>query len=227
MFRFGVVLTGRGTMFSRFCEMIREDVPELYDALRLCLTDSTENHELQMLCSSFDLELKGVELKKEGRSAQNVEFSDFILTQARCEQLDCLLLFSGRLLSGSIIDEMRHRIVNIHPSILPSFKGMKAVDKAVASRSFLLGSTIHFIDEHVDEGVVLMQAICHHSDFEGDYDRILIPAIISAAQVLLWIKFGRVEVSDGRSVVHGADYASCRMIPSLEHDGLRRLISHV
>lgn len=62
-----------------------------------------------------------------------------------------------RLLSASFIDRWRHRIVNIHPSLLPSFPGVDAQAQAVAWGVRVSGCTVHLVDEHLDAGPILVQ----------------------------------------------------------------------
>ena len=62
-----------------------------------------------------------------------------------------------RLLSASFIDRYRNRIVNIHPSLLPSFPGVDSQAQAVAYGVKVSGCTVHFVDEHLDAGPILVQ----------------------------------------------------------------------
>lgn len=62
-----------------------------------------------------------------------------------------------RLLGASFIERYRNRIVNIHPSLLPSFPGVDAQAQAVAYGVKVSGCTVHFVDEHLDAGPILVQ----------------------------------------------------------------------
>ena len=62
-----------------------------------------------------------------------------------------------RLLSASFVAAYPHRIINIHPSLLPSFPGVDAQAQAVAYGVKLSGCTVHFVDEHLDAGPIILQ----------------------------------------------------------------------
>jgi len=70
-----------------------------------------------------------------------------------------LVVLAGymRLLSGSFIKEFRNRIMNIHPSLLPSFKGTSAVKDAFEYGVKVTGATVHFVDEELDNGPIILQ----------------------------------------------------------------------
>ncbi len=107
-----------------------------------------------------------------------------------------------RVLSPSFIDRFPNRILNIHPSLLPSFPGTDAVAKALDQGVKVTGVTVHFVDEKVDHGPVIAQrAVSVESDdtVESLHARIqieehdLYPAVVRA--------FVRGELSvDGRKV---------------------------
>lgn len=62
-----------------------------------------------------------------------------------------------RLLSASFIERYRHRILNIHPSLLPAFPGVDAQAQALAYGVRVAGCTVHLVDEHLDAGPILVQ----------------------------------------------------------------------
>ena len=64
-----------------------------------------------------------------------------------------------RILSGYFIREFPMRILNIHPSLLPSFPGLDAQHQALAHRVKFTGCTVHFVDEGVDSGPIVQQAV--------------------------------------------------------------------
>lgn len=77
--------------------------------------------------------------------------------------LECktdLIIAAGfmRILSSDFISHFRNRIINIHPSLLPSFPGKSAQQQALDSKVKITGCTTHFIDEGTDTGPIIMQA---------------------------------------------------------------------
>ena len=76
------------------------------------------------------------------------------------ESIGCeLVVLAGymQLLSDSFIARFRNRVVNVHPALLPSFPGLDAIGQAVAHGVRVTGVTVHFVDEGVDTGPILMQ----------------------------------------------------------------------
>jgi phosphoribosylglycinamide formyltransferase-1 len=70
-----------------------------------------------------------------------------------------LLVLAGfmEILSAEFIQRFEGRIVNVHPSLLPSFQGIRAIERAVEYGVRLTGVTVHFVDEGVDSGPIILQ----------------------------------------------------------------------
>lgn len=84
-------------------------------------------------------------------------------TRAICDVVEAhhadAMVLAGfmRVLSAEAIERFPHRILNIHPAILPAFPGAHAVDQALDHAVKLTGVTVHFVDEHVDHGPIICQ----------------------------------------------------------------------
>ena len=86
------------------------------------------------------------------------------LCEARGVRLICLAGFM-RILSPVLVRRFRHRILNIHPALLPAFPGAHAVRDALAWGAKVTGVTVHFVDEAVDHGpIVLQEAVAVRPD---------------------------------------------------------------
>jgi phosphoribosylglycinamide formyltransferase 1 len=70
-----------------------------------------------------------------------------------------LVVLAGymQLLSGAFVGRFRHRIVNVHPALLPAFPGLDAIGQALDAGVAVTGVTVHFVDEGVDTGPVILQ----------------------------------------------------------------------
>ena len=92
------------------------------------------------------------------------EFDDRTAFEARLDQtlneanieLICLAGFM-RLLTADFVDAWRNRLINLHPSILPAFKGLQTHERAIAAGVRIHGATAHFVRETMDEGPVIVQ----------------------------------------------------------------------
>ncbi len=63
-----------------------------------------------------------------------------------------------RIVTQVLLDGFPNRVINIHPSLLPSFKGIKAIERALAAQVKITGCTVHIVSLEVDSGLILMQA---------------------------------------------------------------------
>jgi phosphoribosylglycinamide formyltransferase-1 len=90
----------------------------------------------------------------EGREARDRAMADW-LGSSRTE----LVVLAGymALLSGEFLDRFTGRVINVHPALLPAFPGLHAVEQALAYGVKVFGVTVHFVDEGVDTGPVILQ----------------------------------------------------------------------
>jgi phosphoribosylglycinamide formyltransferase 1 len=63
-----------------------------------------------------------------------------------------------RVVTQVLLDGFPHRVINIHPSLLPSFKGIRAIEQAMKAKVKITGCTVHFVSLAVDSGEIIMQA---------------------------------------------------------------------
>jgi len=77
------------------------------------------------------------------------------LESLRCE----LVVLAGymQLLDGAFVRRFRGRVINVHPALLPAFPGLDAIGQAIAHGVRVTGVTVHFVDEGVDTGPILLQ----------------------------------------------------------------------
>lgn len=105
------------------------------------------------------------------------------------------------LLTGAFLERFPQRVVNVHPSLLPAFPGLRAIEQAIAYGAKVTGVTVHFLDEGVDTGAVILQrAIPIETDDPDELhaalrplEHELLPAAVRA------IAEGRVAIA-GRTV---------------------------
>ncbi|MBM3705222.1 MAG: phosphoribosylglycinamide formyltransferase [Actinobacteria bacterium] len=87
-----------------------------------------------------------------------VEFDSRILKSLKSENIDLVVLAGYMLLlGGKIVSEYRGRILNIHPALLPSFKGTEGIRDAFEYGVKVTGVTVHFVDEGLDSGPIILQ----------------------------------------------------------------------
>ena len=108
-----------------------------------------------------------------------------------------------RLLGASFIEAYRNRILNIHPSLLPAFPGVDAQAQAIAHGVKLSGCTVHFVDEGLDAGPIIVQhAVEVHDDDDADTlsSRILVEEHKAYVEALQIVASGRYRI-EGRRVI--------------------------
>jgi len=121
-------------------------------------------------------------------------------------QLVCLAGFM-RLLTASFVERWRDRLINIHPSLLPSYRGLDTHARAIADGVRFAGCTVHFVRAEMDAGPIIVQAaVPVHAD--DDADR-LAARVLEAEHrcyplALRLIAAGRVRVEGERVIVDGA-----------------------
>jgi phosphoribosylglycinamide formyltransferase-1 len=117
-----------------------------------------------------------------------------------------LLLLAGyfRLLGNEIIEAYRNRILNIHPSLLPAFKGLHAQKQAFEYGVKVAGCTVHFVDEGLDSGPIILQSCV--SVLQGDTEETLTSRILEQEHIIypeavrLFVE-GKLKI-EGRNVVY-------------------------
>lgn len=91
--------------------------------------------------------------------ANQQEFEEKMVAELRKADVEYVILAGFmRILSPYFVNEFKHKIVNIHPSLLPSFGGAHAHRDVLAYGTKVSGCTIHFVDEGMDHGPIIMQA---------------------------------------------------------------------
>lgn len=106
-----------------------------------------------------------------------------------------------RLLSPSFVDAFEHRLINLHPALLPAFPGAHAVRDALEAGVRVTGTTIHFIDHEMDHGPILLQEAVRveSADAEADlHDRIKAVEHRLLPQACRIVLEGKVRFEDGK-----------------------------
>src|SRR5687768_16708840 len=126
--------------------------------------------------------------------------SQCVLTYLKQHEADYAISFFSKLFVGELLTVYRDRIINLHPSLLPSFKGLHGFDDAIAGGVKFVGSTIHFIDENMDEGKIIQQTIAAVDEANPlvTRHRIFEQQCRSLMQVIKWIEDDRIIVEGKR-----------------------------
>jgi phosphoribosylglycinamide formyltransferase-1 len=128
------------------------------------------------------------------------------LCESRGVRVICLAGFM-RILSPVFVRRFRHRILNIHPALLPAFPGARAIRDALAWGAKVTGVTVHLADEQVDHGPILLQEAVPVRP--GDTARTLLARVHGVEhrlypEAIRAMLEGRVRVSGRRAVLRAA-----------------------
>jgi phosphoribosylglycinamide formyltransferase-1 len=154
MKRIGVLISGRGSNLLALADAVNAGrIPNAEIALVISNIETAAGLEraLELGIPTFVHSHKGCTREEHDR-AMAVE-----LRQAGVD-LVCLAGYM-RLLSPWFIREFEHRILNIHPSLLPSFPGLDAQKQALEYGVKFTGCTVHLVDEELDHGPIVKQAV--------------------------------------------------------------------
>ena len=153
MRRLGILLSGRGSNFEAIADNIASG--KLDAEIAVVIANRPEARGLE---SAMQRKLNAVCLPSKGldREVYDRQLVDE-LKKNRVE-LVCLAGFM-RLLSSYFVTEFPLRILNIHPSLLPAFPGLDAQYQALQHGVKFTGCTVHFVDESLDAGPIILQAV--------------------------------------------------------------------
>jgi phosphoribosylglycinamide formyltransferase-1 len=109
-----------------------------------------------------------------------------------------------RLLSPWFVQQFPQRILNIHPSLLPAFPGLEAQQQAFAYGVKVSGCTVHFVDEELDHGAIIVQKAVPVLDTDNEHtlaEKILEQEHIAYSEAIRIVFEGRYEVVGRRLVI--------------------------
>jgi phosphoribosylglycinamide formyltransferase-1 len=150
----GILISGRGSNMVALAEAV--SAGRIPDAkVSVVISDQGSAAGL-VRAREMGLETLIIERRGRGRVQHDCELAEAL--RAHEVELVCLAGYM-RLLSPEFIAAFRGRILNIHPSLLPSFPGLDAQAQAIAHGVRFSGCTVHFVDETLDGGPVVAQAV--------------------------------------------------------------------
>jgi len=149
--RIGVISSGRGENLRYILQATRSGY--LPAEVRIVLADQRDAGALRI---AGEYGVKAVFVDPAGMSRQ--DYDQVLLEHLDREGVELVVLTGFmRILSQHLVGQYRHRILNIHPALLPAFRGMNAFQQALDYGVKWTGTTIHLVDEEVDHGPIIYQ----------------------------------------------------------------------
>jgi phosphoribosylglycinamide formyltransferase-1 len=195
--RIGVLVSGRGSNLQAFIDNIRAGL--LPVKIGVVISDNGASYALRR---AKDAGIEACVLER-GRFADRTSFEKALSEKLEGHGAE-LVAMAGfmRLLGAYFINRWPLRVMNIHPSLLPSFPGLDAQGQAVRYGAKVSGCTVHFVDEGMDTGPIIIQKAVPVLDGDTEEElsaRILEQEHIAYTEAIkLWAE-NRLEVS-GRLV---------------------------
>ena len=150
--KIGILISGRGSNMVAIADAVSSgQIPD--SEVAVIISDKAGAEGLQKA------QARGIEtlvVEKNGR--KRVEHDAEIINELKRRNVELVCLAGYmRLLSPEFVQAYPNRILNIHPSLLPSFKGLDAQGQAVEYGVKVSGCTVHFVDENLDHGAIVAQ----------------------------------------------------------------------
>ncbi len=196
MHSLGILLSGRGSNFVAIADSI--DAGRVRDA-RIAVVISNKA-DAPGIASARQRGLNAVVIPSKGRAREEHDREVVAALQQNRVDLVCLAGYM-RLLSPWFVQQFPRRILNIHPSLLPAFPGLEAQEQAFAYGVKISGCTVHFVDEELDHGAIIVQKAVPVVDGDDEHtlaERILEQEHIAYTEAIKIVLAGKFEVAGRR-----------------------------
>jgi phosphoribosylglycinamide formyltransferase-1 len=194
----GVLLSGRGSNFVAIADSI--DAGRIPGA-RIAVVISNKA-DAPGVAIARERGLNALVIPSKGRPREEHDREVVAALQQHNVDLVCLAGYM-RLLSPWFVRQFPQRILNIHPSLLPAFPGLEAQEQAFAYGVKISGCTVHFVDEELDHGAIIVQRTVPVLDPDNEHtlaDRILHEEHLAYSQAINLVLGGQFEVMGRRFV---------------------------
>ena len=196
--RLGILLSGRGSNFLAIAESIRT---WKLSGVEIAVVFSNVE-DAAGIVAARKLGLPHAVLVSKGRP--RAEHDADVTACLREHRVDLVILAGYmRLLSPGFIAAFPNRILNIHPSLLPAFPGLDAQQQAFDYGVKWTGCTVHFVDEHLDHGAIILQRaipVLDNDDGHSLAERILVEEHIAYSEAIARVVSGEWEIQGRRYV---------------------------
>ena len=152
MINIGILASGRGTNLQAIIEAVEDG--RIEGKIKIVISDNSDAYALKR-AQQNNIDTQYIDFK----SFKNREDYDKKVIECLKEKGVELIVLAGymRILTPYFIKTCKNRIINIHPALLPSFPGLHAQRQAIEYGAKVSGCTVHFVDEGVDSGPIVLQ----------------------------------------------------------------------
>lgn len=189
----GILLSGRGSNFVAIADSI--EAGRILDA-RIAVVISNKP-DAPGIATARQRGLNAIMIPSKGKPREEHDREVVAALQKNAVDLVCLAGYM-RLLSPWFVQQFPHRILNIHPSLLPAFPGLEAQEQAFAYGVKVSGCTVHFVDEELDHGAIIVQKAVPVLDNDDEHSlaaRILEQEHIAYTEAINLVLGGNFEIT--------------------------------
>ncbi len=197
MHNLAILLSGRGSNFLAIADSI--DAGRIPDA-RIAVVIS--NKDAPGIATARARGLSALVIPSKGKPREEHDREVVASLQQHKVDLVCLAGYM-RLLSPWFVQQFPRRILNIHPSLLPAFPGLEAQEQALAYGVKVSGCTVHFVDEELDHGAIIVQKTVPVLDSDDEHSlaaRILEQEHVAYTEAINIVLSGKYEVKGRRLI---------------------------
>jgi phosphoribosylglycinamide formyltransferase-1 len=197
--RLGILLSGRGSNFLAIHRAITDE--RIRDAeIAVVISNKPEAAGLE---AARSLGLEALAIPQVGKGEAAREAHDTKLIAALTDYGVDLVCLAGymRIITPAFVEAFPNRILNVHPSLLPAFPGLDAQQQAFEYGTKVAGCTVHFVDEAVDHGVIILQKtvpVLDEDTAETLSARILEQEHLAYPEAISQVLSGRYHIVDRR-----------------------------
>src|SRR5437879_2349965 len=194
----GMLLSGRGSNFEAIAKNVAERrIPDARIAIVI-----SNKHETAGIETARRLGLESLVIPSKGMQREEHDRAVAAELKKRNVDLVCLAGYM-RLLSPWFVQQFPRRILKIHPSLLPAFPGLEAQEQAFAYGVKIAGCTVHFVDEELDHGPIIVQKAIAVLDTDDEHSlaaRILEQEHVAYSEAIRIVLLGQFEIKGRRLV---------------------------
>ena len=194
----GILLSGRGSNFVAIADSV--DAGRIADAhIAVVISNKAD---APGLATARQRGLNALVIPSKGKAREEHDREVVAALKQHHVDLVCLAGYM-RLLSPWFVQQFPRRILNIHPSLLPAFPGLEAQEQAFAYGVRVSGCTVHFVDEELDHGPIIVQRTVPVLDSDDEHtlaSRILEQEHIAYTEAINIVLGGKFEVAGRRLV---------------------------
>ena len=205
--RVAILISGRGSNMVALIEAAKD---QTYPAEIALVVSNEPGAEGLKRAAAESVRTAVVDHRKFGKDREAFERALQDELQTHKIELVCLAGFM-RLLTPWFVRQWDGRLLNIHPALLPAFKGLDTHARAIAANATQHGATVHFVVPEMDSGPIVAQAAVPVRS--GDTEAALAARVLEVEhriypQALRWVAEGRVRIADGHCLIDGQPAAN-------------------